>query len=309
MAYLCTFLQVTGMSNNNVLKGVVLVGLGASSYGMLATFVKKAYIEGYTTAEVTSSQMLLGVLGMLIIVLFQSLKKGTPTLKPTRKDISMLMLAGTSMGFTSVFYYLAVRYIPVSIGIVMLMQTVWMGVVLEALLTKVLPTPKKIVAVLIVLTGTLMATNLIKSESMPDWRGIAWGLLAAASFTGTMFTSNRIAVHLPPAKRSLFMLLGGTAIVGIFTAITWTGSYDLSIFIKWGIVMALFGTIIPPILLNIGFPYTGIGLGSIVSSLELPVSVMMAYILLSEEVTLIQWLGIVLILTAIVLMNISRRKG
>lgn len=297
------------MSNNNVLKGVLLVGLGASSYGMLATFVKLAYNEGYTTAEVTSSQMLLGVLGMLIIVFFQSLKKDRPVLKPTRKDITMLMLAGTSMGFTSVFYYMAVRYIPVSIGIVMLMQTVWMGVLLEAILTKVLPTPKKIVAVLIVLTGTLMATNLIKSDTLPDWRGIAWGLMAAASFTATMFTSNRIAVHLPPAKRGLFMLFGGVAIVGIFTAITWTGSYDLSIFIKWGIVMALFGTIIPPILLNIGFPLTGIGLGSIVSSLELPVSVMMAYVLLSEKVTLIQWLGIVLILTAIVLMNINRHKG
>jgi hypothetical protein len=30
----------------------------------------------------------------------------------------------------SVFYYLA-KYIPVSIGIVLLMQTVWMGVLLE----------------------------------------------------------------------------------------------------------------------------------------------------------------------------------
>jgi len=36
------------MSNNNVLKGVFLVGFGATSYGMLATFVKMAYNEGYT---------------------------------------------------------------------------------------------------------------------------------------------------------------------------------------------------------------------------------------------------------------------
>ena len=31
------------MSNNNIVKGVFLVGLGATSYGMLATFVKLAY--------------------------------------------------------------------------------------------------------------------------------------------------------------------------------------------------------------------------------------------------------------------------
>ena len=58
-------------------------------------------------------------------------------------------------------------------------------------------------------------------------------------------------------------------------------------------------------LLNAGFPLTGIGLGSIVSSLELPVSVLMAYFLLNEELQLIQWIGILLIILAIVIMNIQ----
>ena len=31
--------------SKNILKGVFLVGLGAASYGMLATMVKLAYIE------------------------------------------------------------------------------------------------------------------------------------------------------------------------------------------------------------------------------------------------------------------------
>ena len=56
---------------NNVLKGVFLVALGATSYGMLATFVKLAYKDGYTTAEVTSSQFIYGILGVLLINLFQ----------------------------------------------------------------------------------------------------------------------------------------------------------------------------------------------------------------------------------------------
>jgi drug/metabolite transporter (DMT)-like permease len=77
---------------------------------------------------------------------------------------------------------------------------------------------------------------------------------------------------------------------------------------KWGIVLALFGTIIPPMLLNAGFPLTGIGLGSIVASLELPVSVLMAYFLLHEQVVFLQWLGIILIISAIVLMNIQIKK-
>ena len=75
-----------------------------------------------------------------------------------------------------------------------------------------------------------------------------------------------------------------------------------------GIVLSLFGTIIPPILMNLGFPLTGIGLGSIVSALELPVSVLMAYFLLNETVNTLQWFGITLILAAIILMNANRKK-
>ena len=293
------------MTNNKVLKGVILVGLGATSYGMLATFVKMAYDENFTTAEVTSSQFIYGIIGLLIINAFQKIKSKTPIQKASKKNITQLMIAGTSTGLTSLFYYLAVKYIPVSIGIVLLMQTVWMGVLLEMFLEKKLPSKIKITAVFIVLVGTFLATNLINNKVTLDWRGIVWGLLAAASFTTTMFTANRVATEISSAQRSLYMLLGGAVIVFTFGIVTQTTIFNMDIFLKWGIILALFGTIIPPMLLNAGFPLTGIGLGSIVAALELPVSVLMAYFLLNEKVVLIQWIGIILIISAVVIMNLN----
>lgn len=297
------------MTKNSMLKGVFLVGLGATSYGMLATFVKLAYKENFTTAEVTSSQFILGILGILIINALQKFRKKQDVVKATPKNIMHLMLAGTSLGMTSVFYYLAVKYIPVSIGIVLLMQTVWMGVLLEWFLDKKAPSMQKIASVSIVLIGTALATNLFNSNIELDWRGIMWGLLAAASFTTTMFTANRIALGISSAQRSLYMLLGGAVIVFGFSIATQVTPFNMAIFAKWGIVLALFGTIIPPMLMNAGFPYTGIGLGSIVSSLELPVSVMMAFIILNETVVFSQWIGILLIILAIIIMNIQFRKS
>ena len=296
------------MIENKVLKGVLLVAFGATSYGMLATFVKMAYDEGYTTAEVTSSQFILGILGILIINLFQRTKNKDKTLKASKRNIFHLMLAGTSLGMTSVFYYLAVKYIPVSIGIVLLMQTVWMGVLLEMILEKKIPSTQKIISVVVVLIGTVLATNLIKNEVSLDWHGIMWGILAAASFTTTMFTANRVATDISSAQRSLYMLLGGAVIVFGFSIATQTAPFNFEIFLKWGIILALFGTIIPPMLMNAGFPLTGIGLGSIVSALELPVSVMMAFFLLNEKVNATQWLGILLIILAIVIMNVNFGK-
>ena len=296
------------MIKNSVLKGVFLVGLGATSYGMLATFVKIAYGEGFTTPEVTIAQFVYGITGMLLINMFQKAKKRNDVAKASTKNISQLMLAGTSLGMTSIFYYLAVKYIPVSIAIVLLMQTVWMGVLFEMILEKKRPSTQKIISVIIVLFGTALATNLIKSKVELDWRGIALGLLAAASFTTTMFTANRVATHISSAQRSLYMLLGGAVIVTGFAIATQNTPFNFEIFMKWGIVLALFGTIIPPLLFNAGFPLTGIGLGSIVSALELPVSVLMAYVLLGEKVIFIQWIGIILIILAIVIMNVNVKK-
>jgi len=293
------------MFGNRVLKGVFLVGLGATSYGMLATFVKLAYQENFTTAEVTTAQFVLGILGVLLINSFQRIQHKNTAIKATTKNIFQLMLAGTSLGMTSVFYYLCVSYIDVSIAIVLLMQTVWMGVLLEMILDKKLPSTQKIIAVIIVLIGTALATNLLKNEIELDWRGIFWGMLAAASFTTTMFTANRVALGISSAQRSLYMLLGGALIVFGFALATQNTPFNFDIFLKWGIVLALFGTIIPPMLLNAGFPLTGIGLGSIVSSLELPVSVLMAYFLLNEQVNSWQWMGIILIILAIIIMNIN----
>jgi drug/metabolite transporter (DMT)-like permease len=318
------------MEKKNIVKGVLFVGIGASIYGMLATFVKLAYNDGYTTSEVTTSQFLLGLVGLLVLNFIQTITSKKTLPSPSFKEVRTLMLAGTSLGCTSLFYYIAVQYINVSIAIVLLMQSVWFSVVVESFLTKKLPNTRKIVSVCIVLIGTVLATNLVNESLEIDWKGIFWGLMAAASYTLTMFTSNTLATHLPVFRKSIIMLCGGSVVIFVFLFFAQIGplhfdglrsfylnftentqhihSFNFSILWKYGLILSLFGTIIPPILFNIGFPNAGLGLGSIVSSLELPVSVTMAFVLLGEKVIFIQWVGIALILFAIVLMNLPKKE-
>ncbi|PJJ66130.1 EamA family transporter [Chryseobacterium geocarposphaerae] len=319
------------MKKKNIFKGVLFVGIGASIYGMLATFVKLAYQDGYTTSEVTTSQFVLGLVGLLILNLIQTATSKKDLSTPSSKEVRNLMLAGTSLGCTSLFYYISVQYINVSVAIVLLMQSVWFSVVVESFMTKKLPNTRKIISVIIVLLGTVLATNLVNSKIELDWKGVFWGLMAAASYTLTMFTSNTLATHLPVFRKSFIMLCGGSIVIFAFLFFAQIGplyidglksvylnftentehirAFDYSILWKYGLVLSLFGTIIPPVLFNIGFPNAGLGLGSIVSSLELPVSVTMAFVLLGEEVVFIQWIGIALILFAIVLMNLPPRRS
>jgi drug/metabolite transporter (DMT)-like permease len=292
---------------NNALKGSLYIALGASSYGMLATFVKIAYQESYTTAEVTLSQYGLGFLGLLILNLFQRKNSQSLSQKMDFKSTLKLIMAGSSLGLTSTFYYLSVQYIPVSAAIVLLMQTVWIGAVLEIILYKKIPGTRKIISIVLVLIGTLLAVNLIKETAMINWKGFLYGMLAALSYTATMYSSNNIELHLPPLKRSLYMILGGLLVVMFIFHSSINREFSFGILLKWGILLSLFGTILPPLLFTKGMPLTGMGLGAIVASVEIPVSIFIAYIWLSEPVSLLQWFGILLILFAVVLMNLQKK--
>jgi len=302
---------------NSTLKGIIYVALGASSYGMLATFVKIAYQQGFTTAEVTTSQYVFAIICLLFL---NFMIRNKPLEKATDQDLKRLILSGTSMGFTSVLYYLSVRYINASIAVVLLMQSVWIGVLLETIIDKSKISLSKIAAVVLVLIGTVLATNILKSELIFDFKGYLFGFLAAISFSITLYSTNSVAKHLHPYKRTLFMLFGGAIIVLFFTLFTqilptyfqieivpkefvFIKPFDSSILYTWGILLSVLGTVLPPILLNKGFPLVGVGLGSIVSALELPVSVTCAFIFLNESVLFIQWIGIFVILGAIIMIN------
>jgi len=295
--------------NNNILKGSLLVALGASSYGMLATFVKMAYSEGFSTAEVTLSQFSLGFLGLLILTAFCKKQPKVTTQTSPTKSILKLMTAGISMGLTSIFYYMSVQYLPVSVGIVLLMQTVWMGVILEMILHKKAPGLRKIGSVFIILAGTVLATNVLNQSISISWIGIGWGLLAAMSYTASVYASNSIELHLPPLRRSLFLIFGGLITIALIFHASINGNFSFDIFLRWGLVLSLFGTILPPLLFTRGMPLTGMGLGAIIAAVEIPVSVLMAHFVLGEVVNLPQWVGIILILSAVVLMNLKMNRA
>lgn len=264
-------------------------------------------MEDFTLAEVTFAQFSIGLVGVGLLSLLSG-KKKPDAIKRKKGSIPKLIVTGISLGTTSTFYYLAIQHVPVSIGIVLLMQTVWMGVVLETIILRKLPSAKTSLAVILILFGTVMATNMLIDSADINWVGIGWGLLAALSYTFFVFTTNRIATEMKPIQKTFWMLIGGFAFILIFSFSSLLVKFDLNVFLKWGPILALFGTILPPILFSFGMPLTGLGLGTILSSIEIPVSVSMAYFLLNEEVNGWQWIGIVIIILTVVLLNLPKKK-
>lgn len=290
-------------------KYILIVMVGAASYGVLATMVKLAYQDGFSISEVLIAQYVLGTAFMGFYLVLSPQRVAVAHTSLSTKTVALLIIGGSAFGLTGYFYYLSLLYIPVSMSVVLLMQTIWIGVVIESVQLKRIPSVKNMVAVLIVLTGTLLATNVMSTVQELHIIGMAWGLLSAATYTVALSLSKSTGTTINPKTKSFYMLMGSTFCVVIAGMYHLAGPFMVSIFWHWGPLLAFFGTIIPPIFLNKGLPATGLGLGAVLISVEIPVSMLMAKFLLGEELQLIQWLGVLLILLSIIIINSKTIKA
>ena len=295
------------MSRPRRLLGAGMVLLAAACYGVLASLVKAAYGDGYSPAEVLAAQDLIGaaVLALADFVLARR-SPGEASLRVNRRDRVRLMLAGTSIGFTGAFYYLAVSAASVSLAIVLLMQSVWMSVVVEAVIERRAPSLLQILAAGLVIVGAALATNVGFGDLAIGRAGLVFGLLAAVSNTVMIWCSGHVAPLVHPIRRSALMMVGGAAVVLTFAAPTLLAGFDFGVIWPWGLIIALLGTILPTFLFNFGAPLAGAGLTAIVSSAELPVAIIVATVFLGEAFAPRQWTGVALIIAAIALSNLRR---
>lgn len=289
--------------------GVVQVLLGAISYGLLATFVRIAYNEGFTTVEVTFAQYFFGFVVLGTVYLLKSVNLRPSNLEYIQNPGSFwkLILGGSTLGLTGFFYYLSVLYLPVSICVVLLMQSIWMGVVLESIKNRRRLEHQKIISCILVLLGTVLATGALETATSLQPLGLFYGVFAALLLTISLLVFNQTALELPVPTRSFYIIIGSFSAITIVAFSSLITDFNFGIFTSWGIVLGLFGSILPPVLYSSGMPKTGLGVGAVLTSAEIPVSVSMAAIVLDENVDLLQWAGVMLIITAIILLNLRPR--
>lgn len=277
------------------MKYALYVFLGSCSFGVLSTIVKLAYGEGFLPQEVIFAQYFFGWLMMSAIML----KKGVPT---TKKEKIQLLAAGTMMGVTGITYSMALSYISASLGIILLFQFTWIGLLLEAITTKKAPSRLKLATIAIILFGTALSGGLIGSEVEWNVKGIIFGLLSAASYAFSIYFNGVVAPSLQSITKGYYIGTGALLMVTlIFPPVFLLDMGTVAGISKYGLMLGLFGMVIPPILFAAGVPKIGTGLATILGAAELPVVILLSMFVLKENVSVIQWLGVILILFALLL--------
>lgn len=277
----------------------ILVLVGAASYGVLATIVKTAYSNGFYVNQVTGSQMLIGMIVLWLITLLRK-----PKFFPISvKSIVVLPIVGTTIGLTGILYYSSLLYIPASLAIILLFQFTWIGVLMEWMLDKKKPTKNTYISLFLLFIGTCLAANIWSMNLYElSWIGKFFGLGSAISYASFILFSGRASIHIDSWVRSSLMITGSCILVLIiFPPVYLYNGLFLEGLWKYSIFLALFGAIIPTVCYTQGAPKLKNGVATILSSIELPVAVFLAWIILSEDVVLLQWIGILIIILAIII--------
>ncbi|WP_220456051.1 EamA family transporter [Priestia aryabhattai] len=278
----------------------LLVFLGGCSYGVVSTFVKIGYSQGLSLNEITGCQYFMGSIMLWGISIF------VPKVRLKYKQWLSLMISGIPMGLTGIFYNQTLIYVDATFAIILLLQFTWISIILQYIFNKKVPNRKNLVATGIILFVSILASGFLKTEIIFSFTGISFGMLAALSFAFFIFLSGRTGITIHPIYKSAIMTTGASLIIFIFSPPVFPINDGLTngLWI-YGLLTGVFGSLIPPTLFNIGMPKIGGSLGTILSASELPMAVTMSTCILHEAVSLLQGIGVAIILLGITYPNIQ----
>jgi drug/metabolite transporter (DMT)-like permease len=276
---------------------MVLILLGAVCYGLVSPIIKLAYEAGWNEGEISASQMTMGMIITWILVLMRRKSWSNPFRGPW---IRLSIVGFVGLALPTILYNTTLTELDASLSIILLFQFTWMTIVLDSIVNKRWPTRLQMLAVLIVMIGTLFAVNIFAADwSRFSVKGIVLGLASGFSFSLFLFLIGRIKHPMDSLMKSAIMLTA--AIIPIYLIypphemlVNGAGSLIL-----WGLLLGTLGQVVPTVFSNIGIPRVGSSVAALLGSLELPIGLLGALWIVGESVLTVQWFGMALILTGI----------
>lgn len=282
----------------------LFVGLGAISYGVPATLFKLAGRAGVGNASLLFWSFFTSV-AVLTLLQLPRWRRGERLGQP--RLMLHVLIAGTASGFTNTFYISALREVSVAVAAVMLMQAVWLSILMGALRQRQWPSRLQGLSVILVLGGTLFAAGFLPHPGRLSLKGLFLSFLAAVAYAITMQATASLAPSMDALGRTWLLCLGAFGLIALVWGPALLAQPVTLTAVAWGGLTAIFSLIIPLACYSFFMKDLPLGVGPVLSSLELPASILFAYLLLGERVTGLQLIGVSAILSAVAMSHLAGR--
>lgn len=280
-----------------------MMALVGALWGLHGPFIKFAFAAGFTFPQIVLGESAVGAAIFGVACLVQG--AGPPS---GRRFWTIILLAGAAGLGVPLFLFWAYRLGPVSIGATLLFLNVPFTQLINLIVTRRLPSARQVVAGVLVVGGAAVAADFFNTANAANLHGAPVAILSALCFAVFYATTARLGRDATPALRSFITCAVAVVLLPIVAAFagwqlvpTVTPPARAAV---WLLSLGVFFDVIPILLLVRFIPRTGSGLGSILSSTELPVAVISSALILGDHLGPLQAVGVVLVLAGIALANL-----
>ncbi len=282
--------------------GYFLVILAAVLWGTLGIPVDALKVAGLNSYEIGVTRSFLGAALMGVFMAYYDMRSFKVDLKlvPLLIGVGAASQAGLNIG-----YFIAISQLGLGIAVVLLYTSPVFANLLSFLIYRERLTIGKGVSVILAIAGCFLAvTGGVFTISL-SFLGILSGLLSGFSFGITPIFSKKLGGRASLLQILFYSFLFGGIIQLFFID---AGEYLLKFNIEilfYGMILAVFPTILSFTLYNRGLKFIEPGVASILCVMEVVVATLVAKFYFSETLGSVKILGIVLIILASTLPNIN----
>ena len=286
------------------LQGVAAVLAAGTGYAFMSILVKRAFQLGLGPIQVIALQSWIASLVLLIYAVFFKRK----IFRVSPHTLWLLALQGVvgALG-TSLLYAFSLKFLPVSVAILLLYLYPALVLAAGVLIWHKRVGLQELVALLLTLVGTTLASGIFSGVGAVAGIGIILGLAAAMAYAVFNLVGEIVLAKVSPLATMCFtQWVCAIALLvilkGDIMSIPWQNTQTWEV----GLLLATVASILPFYMILVGIDRLGADQTAILSTFELPMTFIMAAFFLNEFPTGEQWVGGSLVLGGILLLNWRR---
>jgi len=284
--------------------GLVIAVLAAATFGTSGAVIKPLLEAGWSPAAAVTARALIGGLVLLPVALVMVRGKWDAVWRGRWRIVLMALIG---VAGTQLVYFAALQRIPVSTAVLVEYMAPVLLVVVAWVRLRTMPKVVVLVGSVVAIAGLVLVVSPSGDVGF-DPLGLAFALLAMVGCAIYYVVAARPSDGLPPVALAGFgLVIGGVVLglVGLTGALPFTmtfGTADILGGVPWWIPLlfvAVVSTAVAYVLSITASEMLGSRLASFAGLLEVVAATVYAWLLLGENLTLLQGLGGVLILVGI----------
>ncbi len=280
------------------LKGFIYAVISAIFFGSAGIFVKNGFSEAFSSVDLLMLQYIIASVILFAMCFLRYRSK----LVLSRDSLKRLLIQG-AIGNTlmTVFFYKSFEYLDVAVTTMLLFTYPAMVALSSFFIYRVKISRTKVLSILGTFGGCLLILDLGSKGGHISWLGVAFGLLSAIFYSFMNIYAEKIVEDIPGLVITFYTTIISLVVLLIFnfgfveklTMVTWPAVNNAAL-------LAFFCEIIPLTLLYEAIKRIGPVSTAIISSIELPASALIAFVVLGEHLAWLQIAGILLVIYCVI---------